>query len=100
MQVDKMNPQEKSVLLAKAAGIIEDRNLYYPANMALAWRVQLWAIGGNDIWQEYNHFCKENLTHNSMIAPFWCFPDAQRLWLDEILSMLIEAGLVEVNDAS
>ena len=108
MQVEGMNDQEKSMALLDAIGEhwltspfgMGCIDLYLPANMALAWRVHLWAIGGNDIWQEYNHFCKENLTHNSMIAPFWCFPDAQRLWLDEILSMLIEAGLVEVNDAS
>ena len=119
MQVDEMSDREKSVMLAKAmgwavgkfsghtplfglpsdygVGVIDWYDDFYdPANMALAWRVHLWAIGGNDIWQEYNHFCKENLTHNSMIAPFWCFPDAQRLWLDKVLELLIEAGLVEL----
>ena len=92
--LEHMNPQEKSVLLAKAAGIIEDRNLYYPANMALAWRVHLWAAS----WKENAKMAWTYLSWWDNMAIFG-EADAQRLWLDEILSMLIKAGLVEVEHA-
>ena len=113
--------EEKSVLLAKATGVdwriipisdfdsiyedsaevvILDSNdilvghgtLYDPANMALAWRVHLW-MGKNDplpctpkgyiYWWNNLGIVRE--------------ADAQRLWLDKILSLAIEAGIVEVE---
>ena len=94
--LEHMNPQEKSILLAKAAGIIEDRNLYYPANMALAWRVLNWAMTDTHLGDVMAMWWDLRPSGSNMLDKTPA--DAQRLWLDEILSMLIEAGLVEVND--
>ena len=110
-----MNDQEKSVMLARAmewtvtASLTNDRqyisppnrpdsedyitDLYDPANMALAWRVHLWAHYSAEVNHGYRY-------RN------WCIRDtdtlfnenAQRLWLDKILELAIEAGLVEVKD--
>ena len=99
MQVDKMNDREKSMALLDAIGEhwltspfgMGCIDLYLPANMALAWRVHLWAL---DVSDDYS--IQWYLDGDLRI---WEYPDAQRRWLDEILSMLIEAGLVEVNDA-
>ena len=93
MRINEMNPQEKSVLLAKAAGIIEDRNLYYPANMALAWLVHLWGL---DIVDAVGSWKYVSWWENMAI---FGEDDAQRLWLDKVLELAIEAGLVEVDDA-
>jgi hypothetical protein len=93
------NDQEKSIVLAKAMGweigeihgadrilLPEGGNckldaLYNTACMALAWRVHLWALhraglnGYETWWHKY--------------AP-WMKEDAQRLWLDKILSLFME----------
>ena len=70
-------------------------NLYDPSNMALAWRVLNWCHGyfpGHLInpivkwWQE---------TSELVFLP----PEkAQELWLDRILELAIEAGLVELEN--
>ena len=73
-------------------------NLYDPANMALAWRVLNWAIGdpsfGHDVdhwlWNEGIGYDLLNLAHDV----------AQRAWLDKVLTLAIEAGLVELDHAS
>ena len=116
MQVDEMNDQEKSALLAKAMGwetrpyadgtdwfrptkeheyiydlYATNRRTKDPLHMALAWRVHIWAL---DVSDDYS--IQWYLDGDLRI---WEYPDAQRRWLDEILSMLIEAGLVEANHA-
>ena len=109
--MQEMSDQEKSVLLVKAMGwffgmhrdglkvspenngIIQDGNLYDPANMALAWRVHLWALdnlGAVEDWKYVSWW--ENMA-------IFAEDDAQRLWLDTILELAIEAGLVEVKHA-
>ena len=67
-------------------------NLYDPANMALAWRVLNWAYNFlddqgretflRDWWRSLNLFIESPA-------------DAQRAWLDKILSLVIEAGMVD-----
>ena len=120
MDLTKLSDQEKSVALAKAMGwetfnsphtgrkmikrpevvFIQDGNLYDPANMALAWRVLNWANEQHapdpqeeyiaDEVQEYMRFFGAWL---SILPP----DEAQRNILDKILSLAIEAGLVEVE---
>ena len=96
--IEHMNDEEKSVLLAKAAGIIEDRNLYYPANMALAWLVHLWALDNLDALGSWKYL---SWWDNMAILGE---ADAQRLWLDKVLGLIIESTidnmLVEIGDAS
>ena len=93
------------------------RSFYSPANMSLAWRVLNWAqqqecfdAGRHDL---------TGFTFNLTLIDSWIgrmigqknmgrldspslfdLPpaDAQRLWLDKILFLVIEAGLVEVRD--
>ena len=117
--------QEKSVALAKAMGwdikphgrntlnmvwdIFDDFgsvgimlgkswNLYDPANMALAWRVLNWANksvpfnSGDDIWRQWEGWWDGLDIKGEYPA------DAQRLWLDKILELAIEAGIVEMSE--
>ena len=109
--MQEMSDQEKSVLLAKAMGWtvrdivglpadifappdiwVRAGSLYDPANMALAWRVLNWigTQGLDDIMASW--FQEFGCIH---IQPSL----AQRLWLDKILELAIEAGLVEVEHA-
>lgn len=80
------------------------KNLYEPANMALAWRVLNWATtqsvtvkaqkgGGDDIWQEpWTTFIDDEI--NGKYEIYMMTPaDAQRAWLDKILTLAIEAGM-------
>ena len=119
---NELSDQEKSVMLAKAMGvdwriiplsefddiyadsaetvILDPDNvligygtLYDPANMALAWRCHLWAWRHVDIYTRYRNWWR----HHTEMSPMGK-PDAQRLWLDKILELAIEAGLIEVND--
>ncbi len=64
--------------------------LYNPANMALAWRVLNWAFANFvDIWLEE--------TFRAWVPnPLYTLPpaDAQRAWLDKILTLAIEAGML------
>ena len=74
------------------------KNLYAPANMALAWRVLNWSLGKNS-----------DIKEDVMMAVFdvdgWrcaihdllrVTPEkAQRAGLDKILSLAIEAGMVD-----
>ena len=86
-------------------------NLYNPANMALAWRVLNWA--GKQVPTETSrsglilHSWAGRL-HSFWGASYWVNghklflhsmdpADAQRAWLDKVLSLAIEAELVEVT---
>ena len=65
-------------------------NLYDPANMALAWRCHLWACNNQfntNTWPYLGWF-----EDNSIFE----YEDAQRRWLDKVLELAIEAGVVEV----
>ena len=109
-EIDKMTDNEKSVLLARAMGWklndnvvydvfdefnlnVEYETLYDTANMSLAWRVLNWA--------EENHLTyKDDMISRRYVLPMldlFKLPPAaaQRLWLDKILELAIEAGLVE-----
>jgi hypothetical protein len=102
----KLNDAQKSVILARLClwqvvnaktksgtwdSIIPD--LYNPANMALAWRVLNWAM--TEATGAVTHGMAQ-MAHpvswpGLMMAP----PDiAQRAWLDKVLELAIEAGMV------
>ena len=102
-----MTDREKSVMLAKAMGWdVESgtyafqvsgikppegdmiNNLYKPSKMALAWRVHLWAVDHKVVGLNYIRW------FDSGIA-CWLKEDAQRLWLDRVLELAIEAGIIE-----
>ena len=125
-EIDDLKDHENSVLLAKAIGwkiVNSDRieglqfvydidevqvhvtrdarflpndpfNLYAPAHMALAWRVLNWAEDLDMSTPSLNWKLFEYpLRTLACESP----GDAQRLWLDKILALAIEAGLVELE---
>jgi hypothetical protein len=113
--IDGLSDQEKSVILAKAmewnlkthevaiGGYLfrpDDserwtNNLYDPANMALAWRVLNWGISDPGFGHEVDAWLwDEGLGYDIPNLPP---TDAQRFWLDKILTLAIEAGIVEVS---
>jgi hypothetical protein len=84
----------------------EDRNLYSAGYMMFAWMVLNWATtqcvtvkvqkgGGDDIWQEpWTTFIDDEI--NGKYEVYRMAPaDAQRAWLDKILEMAIDAGMIE-----
>lgn len=107
--IEGLSDQEKSVLLARAMGWtvhelvshppdifappdiwIVSGSLYHPANMALAWRVHLFAcnhrFGNNSHWPYLAWFEQEKIFE---------YEDGQSRWLDKILELAIEAGITE-----
>lgn len=83
-------------------------NLYDPANMALAWRVLNWAmsedmqfVGFVNYGNGWEHKPAEASSHGfselvEREVDFSLSPaDAQRAWLDKILTLAIEAGMLE-----
>jgi hypothetical protein len=74
-------------------------NLYHPTTMALAWRVLNWAWEHFEPYGAWTNIMFEAF-YDAEIAPLWptlAPADAQRAWLDKILSLVIEAGLIEVT---
>ena len=118
--LDNLSDEQKSVMLAKAMGWEKDTyhrvwvdntaeevhrtssfNLYDPANMALAWRVLNWCHEEmySNQWLEFSNWWNGYYSTPDSLH-FWGLSpaDAQRLWLDKILELAIEAGLAEVDD--
>ena len=100
MKIDKLSDGQKTVMLAKAMGMTPDVmnsgvlcvDLYDPANMALAWRVLNWAI---ENLPKFMRTIEENFLCIGVLPYFGITPEtAQRAWLDRILSLAIEAGMV------
>ena len=117
MRIDDLSDQEKTVMLARLCGwgastalggtsyesifiYTQDNercvNLYDPANMALAWRVL------NHVWS-YQHLSDNQIVTWSYVIGYAIDgstppADAQRTWLDMILSLAIEAGMVEIDE--
>jgi hypothetical protein len=119
MNIDEMTDQEKSVALARAMGwgvsyegrfgiesdvihVIDEDGYHsstidlYAGPMETAWRVLNWAEG-QDFW--HRHF--RTGSESDSLAPFeWAVirrkppADAQRAWLDKVLELAIEAGLI------
>jgi hypothetical protein len=74
-------------------------NLYDPANMPLAWRVLNWAYDLPQIEDQgrHDHFIKWWREANLNTKPP---ADAQRLWLDKILELAVEAGIIDERAAT
>ena len=100
MRIDELSDGQKTVMLAKLAGMTPDVmnsgvlcvDLYDPANMALAWRVLNWAAA-HGITTQINvvyQYKKGDWARMIDLPP----ADAQRAWLDYILRKAIEAGMV------
>ena len=119
MNIDELSDQEKSVLLARAMGLEiiphptreneemfvipeswgwewEWHDDFYPKWMALAWRVHLWALLNGDIGTAYGYWWRPFPRRLAI----WYSTDAQDQWLDKVLTLAIEAGLVELDHAS
>ncbi len=105
--IKDMSRQRKSELLAKVVGIkredativlLDDGipDLYDLANMALAWRVHRWMLRSGKKGDLAKATTKYRLYWYE--AKPYLFESAQRLWLDEILSLLIEASSVELEE--
>ena len=73
-------------------------NLYNPAHMALAWRVLNWASnnmpGKTGQRQKLFRFIRGTETYGDKMIVSMPPTDAQRAWLDKILSLAIEAGMI------
>lgn len=72
-------------------------DLYDPAQMALAFRYHLWAINHRKLSFKYQGWCLSNLMVDDKIGPFWVFAIAQTLWLDQILTFVIEEGIMDLE---
>ena len=119
MNIDEMSDSEKSVLLARAMGmrivfnptqIVETAqhqeldgldyvglDFYSTANMALAWRVLNWAIGlSTPVWYPLSHWWTrlDSIDDDGWKMLDLSPADAQRAWLDKVLSLAIDADLV------
>lgn len=73
-------------------------DLYDPANMSLAFRVLNWASDSRNLRRSQREELELFLSGREDGVPKWWHEDAQRLWLDKIFFMAIEAGIVEVNE--
>lgn len=104
-----MKDQEKSVLLVKAMGygweihedhngcfmldsedvLLGEGNLYDPANMALAWRAKRWMHEEDDrcMVTTFTDWYRRHAVRLSRMDD----ADAQRIWLDKIHELIIEA---------
>lgn len=65
-------------------------DLYKPEHMALAWGVLNWAYREN--LERFDELIRTDLLWYLYESPA---EEAQRLWLDKVLELAIEAGLVE-----
>lgn len=107
---------DKNLMIARLG---QPHFLYDPAHMALAWRVLNWAYNGLSLhtWGARSEF-DYALARQKLAKIFELYPrsitgfgltyhvvyemppaDAQRLWLDTILELAIEAGLVSEEAA-
>lgn len=117
---DELSDQEKSVMLARAMGWevypmyegspmmlfnapgdeVNHSNLYLSENMALAWRVLNWGLVVKPT-DPVGSIHSPDRIHNKLedwlrTTFLWGRPDAQKQWLDQVLELAIEAGLMEV----
>ena len=113
MRIDELSDQEKTVMLARLCGwdiksdggrtwvtcqdeAYSTTNLYQPIFMLLAWRVLNWAI---ENLPKFMRTIEENFLCIGVLPYFGITPEnAQRAWLDRILSLAIEAGMVEGDE--
>ena len=70
----------------------EPCNYYHPSNMSQAWQVMNWAVKNLNI--PNHHFQLREMVND---ISFFTQPpsEAQRVWLDKILALTIEAGMIQ-----
>jgi hypothetical protein len=115
MNIDEMTDQEKSVMLLCLTGhkyvkgpkggwfnsenelvnieFVRDTNIYHPGFLDLAWRTRQWCLShiiigpplDSWLWVEGIGYDLPNLDAAA----------AQRAWLDKILELAVEAGIIE-----
>jgi hypothetical protein len=126
--MNELTDEEKSVLLAKAMGLMVEKKMtnpwvawfgneedaryvdvifytdnegylretcnFYDGHMEAAWQVLNWVGQWDQIsqWTQYTQFWGWWDQHDVWLIEY---PKAQHLWLDKILELAIEAGLVE-----
>ena len=84
----------------------QNGELYDPANMHLAWRVLNWACFNEGIsrYLDYNsnphsdyplHILMAYMDEHEIVIKPPAY--AQRLWLDKIFKLAVEAGIIEVE---
>ena len=115
MNINEMSEEEKSVALSvlmgwrwisrlddsqhviDADGVILNAgrymNLYTSENMVLAWRALNWAWLHSPIHEDISSWWYERGTHDYL--PAISQDKAQAAWLDKILELAIETGLVQ-----
>jgi len=107
---NELSDNEKSWMLIRAANLSirfdhepigpPDDLLYNERYMHEAWRVLNWATEHEQNLRVIENGKSKPLAWVIYMTEFMLLPpaDAQRLWLDTVLEMAIEAGLVEVDD--
>lgn len=76
-------------------------NLYHVANMVWAWSAIEWITAPPKTLKQSEDMLNTKFAHWWDSENLWACnaADAQRAWLDKILELAIEAGLIEVDDA-
>lgn len=109
MFADGYEPEYREIIYYRESNNTsrEVHDLYDPANMALAWQVLNWASDNESMGQYHawwGDVVKEpmwfivNQYLGSMVLGKLPPADVQRLWLDKILELAVETGIVEVDD--
>lgn len=104
MSIEGLTTKEKSVMLIKARGEAwyTPIDLYAPINMSVAWLFLNWALSTAPFRERVSmtHYNVKDYElscslYGLMTVPA---PKAQASWLDRILELSIEAGLVKVDE--
>jgi hypothetical protein len=96
--VDENGQQISGSIHDRVVQVSDDRSslvspmLYSPQRMALAWRVLNWAVSDPGFgWEVDGWLWNDGLGYD---LPNLEPADAQRQWLDKVLELAIEAGLI------
>lgn len=83
--------------------LTEDTNLYSPSKMMFAWAILNWAIkqrghvGSIADWWTYEAGGGDGIDPTGWLLLKFSPAEAQRAWLDKILSLAVEAGMVDAD---
>lgn len=94
-----INPNHPDYLVGGEAGFDKMINLYYPHNMSYSWLVLNWALSYPKGASAISGLLSWHLD-NAYPFSLWGYEKAQSIWLDKILELAIEAGLIEIDNAN